>query len=240
VIVAGVLFFKADNYRLAFAVLAIPAAVAIVIVVGTRFLYRDPSRLEVTTTSVRTKGFDARYWLYLAAVGLVAVGFADWALVAYHFEAKRLFTDATIPLLYALAMGVDAVAALAFGWLYDKGGAKVLVVAAFLSAGFAPFIFLGDAPAAVVGVVLWGIGMGWQESIMRSVVADLTPKDRRASAFGLFNTGYGILWFAGSATIGLLYGSSILAVALFSAGIQLVSLPMFIIIARRTRAPGSQ
>jgi hypothetical protein len=56
-------------------------------------------------------------------------------------------------------------------------------------------VFLGGVPLAVAGVVLWGIGMGWQESIMRSVVADLTPKERRASAFGLFNTGFGILWF---------------------------------------------
>jgi MFS family permease len=121
------------------------------------------------------------------------------------------------------------VAALAFGRLYDRIGPKSLLIAFLLSAGFAPLVFLGGASAAVVGVVLWGIGMGWQESIMRSVVADLAPKERRASAFGLFNSGYGILWFAGSALIGFLYGTSIGAMVAFSVGVQLASLPLLII-----------
>lgn len=236
VIVAGVLYFKNDNYRLGFAVLAIPAVVAIVIVLVTRFLYRDPSSLEVKALTLQPRGFSGRYWMYLAAVGLVAMGFADWALVAYHFEARALYPDATIPLLYALAMGADAVAALAFGWLYDKAGPRALALAAFLSAGFAPFAFLGGPSLAVVGVVLWGMGMGWQESIMRSVVADLTPKDRRASAFGLFNSGYGVLWFLGSAVIGLVYGVSIVGVVIFSTAAQLLAVPLFILIAGRKKA----
>ncbi len=233
VIVAGVLYFKSDNYRLAFAVLAIPAAVAVVIILVTRFLYRDPSNLEVKTLTLQTRGFSGRYWLYLAAVGLVAMGFADWALVAYHFQARGMYAPQTIPLLYALAMAADAVAALVFGRLYDRVGAKVLAVAALLSAGFAPFAFLGGPSLAVVGVVLWGIGMGWQESVMRSVVADLAPKERRASAFGLFNSGYGILWFIGSALIGILYGVSIMGVVIFSTAAQLLSVPLFVFITGR-------
>jgi MFS family permease len=233
VIVAGVLFFKADDYRTAFAVLAIPALLAIVIVFITRFLYPNPSSLEVKKLSVEVKGFSKSFWFYMAAVGLVALGYADWALVAYHFEAKKLFSESTVPLLYALAMGVDAVAALLFGRFYDRVGPKVLTVAALVSAGFAPLVFLGGAPAAVAGVVLWGIGMGWQESIMRSVVADLSPKDRRASAFGVFNTGYGVCWFVGSAAIGLLYGVSLPAIAIFSVVTQLSSVPICLRLTRK-------
>ncbi len=238
-IVAAVLFLRQDNYRLAFGVLAVPALVAVVIVLVTRFLYRDPSSLEVKPLSIQGRGMNRRYWLYLAAVGLVAAGFADWALVAYHFEARKLFSETTVPLLYALAMGVDAVAALAFGRLYDRAGPKSLALAAALSAGFAPLAFLGSEAAAVAGVVLWGIGMGWQESIMRSVVADLAPKERRASAFGLFNAGYGLCWFAGSALIGFLYGTSLIALVIFSVGAQVVSVPLFLVISARTEAGAS-
>jgi MFS family permease len=233
VIVAGVLYFKADDYRMGFAVLAIPALIAIAIVLVTRFLFPNPSNLEVKKLTVESRGFTPRYWLYMLAVGFVGLGFADWALVAYHFETKRMFSDAVIPLLYALAMGVDAIAALFFGRLYDKIGPRSLVFAALVSSVFAPFAFLGGPGAAVAGVVLWGIGMGWQESIMRSVVADLTPKERRASAFGVFNTGYGIFWFVGSALIGLLYGWSILAVAVFSVASQLIAVPLYIVIAAK-------
>jgi MFS family permease len=229
-IVAMVLYLKAGSFSTAFAVLAIPALAAVAIVLITRFLYPNPSNLEVKKISLESRGFNKRYWMYMVAVGFVALGFADWALVAYHFEAKQLFSETTIPILYGIAMAVDAVAALFFGRLYDKIGPNSLVVAALVSSAFAPFAFLGAPWAAVVGVVLWGIGMGWQESIMRSVVADLAPKDRRASAFGVFNTGYGLFWFAGSALIGLLYGWSIPAVVIFSVAAQLVSVPLYVAI----------
>ncbi len=239
VIVAGVLFLRSDNYRLGFAVLAVPALIAIAIVLITRFLYPNPSNLEVKKLALESRGFQGRYWLYLLAVGFVALGFADWALVAYHFQAKGLFSETTIPLLYALAMAVDALAALFFGWFYDRAGPGSLVIAALISSAFAPFAFLGGPTGVIVGVVLWGIGMGWQESIMRSVVADLTPKERRASAFGVFNTGYGIFWFAGSALIGILYGASILAVVIFSVAAQLVSLPLFVAITLKKGRAGA-
>jgi MFS family permease len=238
VIVAAVLFFKSNDYRTAFAVLAIPAAAAIIIVFITRFLYPNPSDLEVKKLTFESKGFSKRYWLYLLAVGCVAFGFADWALVAFHFQEKRLFSDAFVPILYAIAMGVDAIAALVLSRLYDRIGPKSLIFAAGISAFFAPFAFLGGKTGAVIGVVLWGIGMGWQESIMRSVVADLTPKARRASAFGVFNTGYGIFWFAGSALIGVLYGWSIPAVVIVSVASQLVSIPLYVRIARGTADGG--
>ncbi len=72
---------------------------------------------------------------------------------------------------------------------------------------------------------------------MRSVVADMTPKDRRASAFGVFNTGYGICWFAGSALIGVLYSVSLPAVVIFSVATQLAAVPLYASIARG--GPGS-
>ncbi len=231
VIVAGVLYFRNDNYRLGFAVLGIPAVIAIAIVLITRFLYPDPSNLEAKKLSMEPRGFDRRFWLYLLAVGFVAMGFADWALVAYHFQAKKLFADAVVPLVYALAMGVDAVSAIVFGRLYDRIGPRSLAIAAGISSVFAPFVFLGGPGLAIAGAVLWGIGMGWQDSIMKSVVADLTPKQRRASSFGVFNTSYGIFWFAGSALIGIIYGFSVLGVVIFSVAAQLIAVPLYLWIA---------
>jgi MFS-type transporter involved in bile tolerance (Atg22 family) len=106
---------------------------------------------------------------------------------------------------------------------------------------FAPFVFLGGPGLAIAGAVIWGIGMGWQESIMRSVIADLTPKEKRASSFGLFNMGYGVFWFAGSALIGLLYGTSVIAVVIFSVAAQLVAVPLYAVIGSMSKRamPGS-
>jgi MFS family permease len=241
VIVAGVLYFRQGDYRFAFAVLLIPALVSLALVLVGRFLYPNPGDLEVNRLEVHAKGLGRNYWLYLVGVGLVAAGFADFPLVAYHFQSKGLFAESTIPLLYAAAMAVDALSALFFGWLYDRIGVKSLIPAALISSCFAPLVFLGGTAAAWAGVAVWGLGMGWQESIMRSVVSDMAPDGRRASAFGVFNAGYGILWFAGSWALGSLYdlsvsrGLSLAVLAGVSVAVQLAAVPVYIYLSGRGR-----
>ena len=66
-------------------------------------------------------------------------------------------------------------------------------------------MFLGGPATIIAGMALWGISVGTQESILKAAIADRVPEDRRARAFGLFNTLFGLAWFAGSALIGYLY-----------------------------------
>jgi MFS-type transporter involved in bile tolerance (Atg22 family) len=84
-------------------------------------------------------------------------------------------------------------------------------------------------------MVLWGIGMGAQESIMKAAVAGIVSPDRRGSAFGIFNTGYGVAWFLGSALMGMLYDVSVSALVIFSIVIQLAAIPVLLWVSRRTR-----
>jgi MFS-type transporter involved in bile tolerance (Atg22 family) len=72
--------------------------------------------------------------------------------------------------------------------------------------------------------------MGAQESIMRAAIAGMISMDRRGSAYGIFNTGYGIFWFLGSALMGILYDSSIHALVAFSIISQLASVPLFLLV----------
>jgi len=77
-------------------------------------------------------------------------------------------------------------------------------------------------------MVLWGIGMRAQESIMRAAIADIIPADKRGSAYGIFNTAYGVFWFFGSALMGILYDISIPYLVIFSVVAQLVSIPLLL------------
>ena len=54
-------------------------------------------------------------------------------------------------MLYSVAMGVDAIAALVFGRLYDRLGLGILVFAAFFSTLVAPLVFW-----VVSGPYFWG------------------------------------------------------------------------------------
>ncbi len=230
-IVAVILFLK-GSYQAGFAFLLLPAILTLMVLVISRFLYPDPHELELKSPEMDTQGFKHAYWIYILAASLIAVGFADFALIAYHFQKTALISPALIPILYAVAMGVDALAALVFGRLFDKVGLSVMIVVAIISAFFAPLVFLGGFSAALIGMVIWGVSMGAQESIMRSSVAVMSAADRRGSAYGIFNSLFGISWFAGSIFMGFLYTISLNYLVIFSVVIQLLSIPFFIIILR--------
>jgi MFS family permease len=228
-IVALVLFFN-GGYQTSFAVLLIPAVLALSVLVVSRFLYPNPHELEIKTPKLETKGFKRVYWIYLAAVALIAAGFVDFPLIAFHFKNSLVTSDILIPVFYAVAMGVDALAALIFGRLFDKIGLSIMIVVAVLSAFFAPLVFLGGFYSALIGIALWGIGLGAQESIMRAAIAGMSPIEKRGTAYGVFNTIFGVFWFIGSLTMGILYDISIVYLVIFSMVAQLASVPLFFLI----------
>jgi MFS family permease len=225
-----------SGYRGGFAVLVIPAVLGLLVLLATQRIYPNPRDFEPPTLAdLHTEGLPRRFWIYLGAIALVAAGYADFPLIAFHLQRTGVESTRQIPLLYALAMGIDAIAALLFGRWFDRVGLGSLMLAIALSLLFAPLVFLGSFQTAIGGMVLWGIGMGAQESIMKAAIASIVPPQRRGSAFGIFNTGYGLAWFAGSALMGTLYDFSLTALVIFSVLIQTLSLPVLFFVARDMR-----
>jgi len=226
-IVAAVLYFQ-GGYREGFAVLLLPAVLALMVIAAAARLYPHPQHLEVSTPKLETKGLHRPYWLYVAAVGLIGAGYADFPLIAYHFAKGGIAAPNWIPIFYAVAMGVDAVAALILGRWFDRLGMPVIIATAGVSAFFAPLVFLGGFHLALLGMALWGLGMGAQESIIKAALAQMVPRDRRATGYGLFHAGFGLCWFLGSALMGMLYDISLTALIGFSVIVQLLALPVFL------------
>ncbi len=246
-IVAFVLFLH-GGYHHAYALLAIPAVIAVGVVVLGRVIYPHPERLERTRASHGADApeadskprwrFPSAYWLYLAGVSLVAAGFADFPLIAFHFHQASVVSADLVPVLYALAMAVDALAALVLGAFLEKVGSMVMVIGVAMALFFAPLVFglvPGGVAAAFAGMALWGIGMGAHESVMSAIVAKLIPFRARGRAYGLFNAVYGSAWFAGSALLGYLYGVSIPALVAFSITAQALAVPLLTVVARRVK-----
>ena len=219
------------KYQDAFLWLLAPALLALTSLGVSRVLYPKPQDLTVKTNIPGTSKFPHQYWIYVVAASLIAIGYADFPLIAFHLQKDH--AGISIPLFYALAMGVDGAAALVFGRLYDRAGLPVLIFAFLLSAFFAPFVFLSKWPIA--GIVLWGIGMGSQESILRASIADMVSEERRGSAYGTFHMIFGFAWFAGSALLGFLYDTSLIWLTAFSVIAQLCSLPFLFMISSQSR-----
>jgi len=215
------------GYQSAFAVLLISALLCLSTLIIARVSHPHPDELEKKSAQpFRAKRFSRPYWLYLAAGALIAAGFADFALIAFHFQRAAIVGQSMIPALYAVAMAMGALSSLVFGRLLDQFGMPALLLPFLLSAFFAPFVFLGRLNMALIGMVLWGIGLGAQDSLLKAVLADVVPPKRRSTAFGLFDTGFGIARFVGSVVMGWLYDKSVPSLILLSVLLQLAALPV--------------
>ncbi len=228
-LVALVLYLN-GGYRTGFGVLLIPALLCLGILVVARLLYPRPHELEEATGhAFVTTNLAAPYWIYLGAGALIAAGLADFALIGFHFRKANTVPTNLIPVFYAVAMGSSALASIPLGRLFDRFGANIALLAFFISAGSAPFVFLGTPVSALIGMILWGVGMSAQGSLFQAMLTGVIPREKRSTAFGLFDTGYGVAWFLGSAAMGLLYEKSILAVVAFSVVLQLAALPVLFV-----------
>lgn len=241
--VAGILYWR-GQYRYAFALLLLPAALTLAAVLVARLVYPRPEHLgrpEAAAPPARAKGkYSPAFWVYLAGAALVAAGFADFQLIAFHFEKAEAFPKLWIPIVYSIAMAVSGAGSLICGKLYDRFGIGLLVPLTLVSALFAPLVFLGGFGAAVAGAALWGLGMGVHESTIPAAVAAMVPAERRASAYGIFTGAYGVAWFLGSAAMGVLYDHSIPAVVVFCVALELLAIPVFLAVRRaRGAAAGS-
>lgn len=248
-----VMLLKTDGdtfrvYSLCFAVLAVPAAITIILLFVTKHKFPNPEQFEPEPKVYVPFKMKKEFVLYIAGISLFAFGFIDYSLVIMHVsrnftalssglaETTSLINTGTLPLLYAGAMLVDAVAAVVFGNLYDKKGVKALVISTALSAPFAIFIFAArSVPVLLIGIALWGVGMGAQESILKAVVSTMVPKDSRATGYGIFECSFGVFWFLGSALLGVLYDVSIPAMIAVSVAAQLAAIPLYCLSRRESR-----
>lgn len=233
---SALLFLGPDSkslagYRTGLLLLFIPAAIAVALTVYNRFLFPHPELFELkkATIEIGAKGYPRSYWIIVLAASLLAMGITDFPLIGLHLKRSASLSEEAIPLLYAGAMAVDAAAALVFGRLYDKIGVKALIGLFAAELFTAPLVFLGGPAAILVGMALWGISVGTQESILKAAIGDRVPEDRRARAFALFNTLFGLAWFAGSAVIGLLYDRfGPVPLVVFSVVVQAAALIVFL------------
>ncbi len=235
-----------ERYSFCFAMLLIPGLLTLLFLALTRWKFPNPDEFEPEAKEYVPFQRKRSFWLYITGISCFAFGFLDYALVAMHIArtyvgaaGETLLTTETLPLVYALAMLVDAVAALIFGVLYDKVGMRALMVSTLFSAPFAIFLFgMHGHYALFLGVALWGVGMGAQESILKAVVACMVPKKSRATGYGTFELSFGVFWFLGSWVTGLLYDWSLPAMIAVSVLAQLVAIPFYWMTQKRLETAG--
>ncbi|MDI3479643.1 MAG: hypothetical protein PWQ43_1147 [Rikenellaceae bacterium] len=216
------------QYQWAFASLAIPALLTLIVLFISKAIFPKAEEFELTDSEVDapTQKLELKkikpILLYIIAIGLLAVGMADFPLMAFHIKTNKVIDIKYITLLYMMVMGVDGLAAFIFGNLYDKKGAMTLWIAAIIGLSFAPLVFwTTNITSIVIGLILWGVLLGAMESIALAYIADNVEVNYRGRILGIYYTFYGITWFIGSWLMGILYNINPKYVAIFSVVILL-------------------
>ncbi|WP_107774385.1 MFS transporter [Nocardioides sediminis] len=240
------------------AVLAIPGAVAMALLLALRLKVPDPSVYDATPGSTQGStqgtapaagpsrgwwadavgaGLPRDFFAYAVAASLTTGALVTFGIIGYHLTVDGIVPVAAVPLVYAGAMAVEAVAALLVGWTYDRLGARILLVVPVLVA-LVPALALGPTPALVVaGVVVWGFAHGVQDSTVKAAVADLVDAPRRATAYGVFAGIQGLLAIVGGAGAGWLYDRSLTALVVVVAVSQVAALVLLVRTFRRSARP---
>lgn len=207
------------EYQKGYAFLGVPVLLVILcLFVAYRRLPR-PGALEASTQTTKVPDTLSKvFWLYTLFTFVATAGFCNFILIAFHFKLRSIFSDAFIPVFYALAMGVDAAAALIIGKMYDvlkskndnrNAGLNLLIIIPLLSLFIPALVFVENYAFIIIGLCLWGIVLGIHETIMRSAIADIISLKKRGTGYGIFNTTYGLGVFLGSVLLGFLYDRSI-------------------------------
>jgi MFS family permease len=226
-LIAALVLFLHGGYRHAFAWLLLPALGALATLAIARWKFPQPQDLDPRPAPAID---DARALrdlkIFLIATALIAAGYSDFALIAFHLARDHIVSNDVVPTLYAVASLAGGLTALVMGRLFDRRGLSVLLWATLVPALYAPLVFLGGAWAALAGMALWGIGFGAHDSLFRAAVAQRIPRERRATVMGVFNAIYGTAWFVGSVLLGVLYDVGPIFTVIAALALQLAACPL--------------
>ncbi|MGI8626820.1 MAG: MFS transporter [Geodermatophilaceae bacterium] len=250
-VVAGLIAVSADQIWPGMVALAIPGAVVMMLLVLTRRRMpaaeprvvsepADPSGRTRTRGHRRWTASVAMLWSDLPApflrfaigTSLCTAGLVTFGLIGFSLVQREVVATAGVPLLYAAAMAAGALAALATGEIYDRFGARVLLLLPAMVAGVPALAFSASLIVVVTGVLLWGAAVGVQDSTVKALVADLVPRDRRATAYGLFAGVQGAGALIGGVAAGAIYEQSLSALVIVVGAVQLAALIVLVPIVR--------
>ena len=241
-IVAGLMFFSGNDFRLTFGFLFIPFIMLLAALIYTYKKIGSRTIIEQPEIGVEKKGLATPFYVYTLAVLLNTAGLIPYTLILYkasvilHGSAQQWI----VPLIYFLIQGVDAPAALLSGYAYDKFGVEVLVLP-FLLSLFPPLLAMIDSglPMLIAAAAVFGLVLGMQESIYRAAVSQLSPVSSRGRAYGIFNTAYGIGFLVSGAVYGALIdsGSPFIIVAIYACLMQVVAIASLLKVRSQLKKP---
>jgi MFS family permease len=195
-----------DSFRTVFWLAVIPAAAAVTVLI---LFVREPehTRPAHVRSPVRAVGaLGAAYWWLVVVAGLFTLARFSEAFLILKVADAGLAT-AFVPAVLVVLNVAYAVSAYPAGRLSDHTNRWVVigVGAAFLIGADLVLAVSDSIAGAMLGIVLWGLHMGFTQGLFAALVADAAPAALRGSAFGMFNLVSGVALLAASVAAGIVW-----------------------------------
>jgi MFS family permease len=201
------LAFFPGQYRLLFALTAIPGALA----VATLFRVEEiapstrsgPPRAEPGDGTARVP---RELYILLGIILLFSLGSSADAFLLLRL-AEALGSATYLPLMWAAHHVVKASLSTWGGGLSDRLGRRYVIVIGWgiYSAVYLGFAFVSNAVAFVALFLLYGVHFALAEGAEKALVADLTPPRMHGTSFGLYYGVLGVGMLVASIAFGFVY-----------------------------------
>jgi MFS family permease len=205
IIIALAMFFTKNDYFIAFTLMFFPYAILLIMLFYMYAKVKGKVSKEEPKEKILKKKFDKKFYYYTFAVMLNVLGLIPISLILYKASSilQPINQQWIVPLLFTLTQLIDAPSALISGIIYDKHGIKILIIPFVLSI-LPPIFTLGNVSLEMLTIasIVFGIILGMQESIYRAAVSHFSPIESRGTAYGIFNTAYGIGFIISGAIFG--------------------------------------
>ena len=221
-----------------FAILAVPGIATIVLLAllrqGTNL--DEPAPIEEPKPEAEhTMPLPRSFWAFSVSCACSTLGLMTFGVMSVHLVRADLVSASWVPVAYAGAMAVQAVAALVSGFAYDAIGPRILYALPLLVATVPALVFADGLRAVLLGITVWALATAVQDSTVKALVADLVPGERLATSYGVFATAQGLGALAGGALAGGLYEHHLGVLIAIIATLQAAALVTLVITVRTAR-----
>lgn len=196
-----------DNFRFVFWIAIIPAFISFALIV---FGVDEPKKQQEkkrTALTFRNAGrLPAAFWVVVAVAFVLTLARFSEAFLILRSQSVGL-PIALVPLIMVVMNVVYALAAYPVGVMADRTGRHGVLIAgiAFLIVADIILAMGSTVLPIMLGVVFWGLHMGFTQGLLATLVADTAPADLRGTAFGVFNFAIGIAMLIASVIAGGLW-----------------------------------
>jgi MFS family permease len=208
-IAIGLMWLTADNFQVVFWIAVIPAFLSFALIL---FAVREPERpkrlrkVEAPFSVAELKRLGSAYWWVVGVATVFSLARFSEAFLLLRAQALGL-PIFLVPMVLVAMNVVYALAAYPVGVLSDRSNRMTVLLFGFALLITADVI-LGFATGLIgvaLGVILWGLHMGFTQGLLATLVADTAPPELRGTSYGIFNLLGGIALLFASILAGALW-----------------------------------